>query len=71
MCISELTIEGEADMQIIAQCSQLVSIQLNHYQFLLLLRLAERLTELAAFLALDSARVAGPDPASCMIRLER
>lgn len=47
-------------MQVVAHCSQLVSLQLNHYQYLLILRLAERLTELAAFLALDGARVTGP-----------
>jgi hypothetical protein len=46
-----------ADIHVLAYVSNLVSIQINHYQFLFLLRLSEEAAELAAFLALDSNRI--------------
>ncbi|XP_029709447.2 bridge-like lipid transfer protein family member 3B isoform X1 [Aedes albopictus] len=46
-----------ADLHVIAHVSNLVSVQIDHYQFLFLLRLAEELTELATFLSLDSKRI--------------
>lgn len=46
-----------ADLHIIAHVSNLVSIQIDHYQFLFILRMAEELTELATFLSLDSKRI--------------
>lgn len=46
-----------ADLHIIAHVSNLVSVQIDHYQYLFLLRLAEELTELATFLSLDSKRI--------------
>lgn len=46
-----------ADLHALAYISNLVSIQLNHYQYLFLLRMAEDLAELTTFLALDSNRI--------------
>ncbi|XP_061514092.1 bridge-like lipid transfer protein family member 3B isoform X3 [Anopheles gambiae] len=46
-----------ADLHVIAHVSNLVSVQIDHYQYLFLLRLAEELTELATFLSLDSKRI--------------
>jgi hypothetical protein len=46
-----------ADVHMLAYVSNLVSIQINHYQFLFLLRLSEEVAELATFLALDSNRI--------------
>ena len=44
-------------LHVLALSSQLVSLQLDHHQLLFLLRLAESLGELGAFLAADSARI--------------
>lgn len=41
--------------------SNLVSIQINHYQYLFLLRLAEEFSELTTYLALDQTRILGQD----------
>lgn len=46
-----------ADLHIIAHVSNLVSIQIDHYQYLFLLRLAEEMTELTTFLTVDSKRI--------------
>ena len=46
-----------ADIHVLAYVSSLVSIQVNHYQYLFLLRLSEEAAELATFLALDSNRI--------------
>lgn len=46
-----------ADLHALVHVSNLVSAQLNHYQYLFLLRLAEDLAELSTFLALDSNRI--------------
>ncbi|XP_076255690.1 bridge-like lipid transfer protein family member 3B isoform X1 [Rhynchophorus ferrugineus] len=46
-----------ADIHALAYISNLVSIQLNHYQYLFLLRLADQATELATFLSIDSDRI--------------
>ncbi|XP_065072642.1 bridge-like lipid transfer protein family member 3B isoform X2 [Ochlerotatus camptorhynchus] len=46
-----------ADLHVIAHVSNLVSVQIDHYQYLFVLRLAEDLTELATFLSLDSKRI--------------
>jgi hypothetical protein len=46
-----------ADIHVLAYVSNLVSVQINHYQFLFLLRLSEEAAELATFLALDSNRI--------------
>ncbi|XP_044747939.1 UHRF1-binding protein 1 [Coccinella septempunctata] len=46
-----------ADIHALTQISNLVSVQINHYQYLFLLRLAEELAELATFVSLDSNRI--------------
>lgn len=46
-----------ADIHALAHISNLVSVQLNHYQFLFLLRLAEDASEMATFLSIDSNRI--------------
>ncbi|XP_031623665.1 UHRF1-binding protein 1-like isoform X3 [Contarinia nasturtii] len=48
---------SQADLHIIAHVSNLVSIQIDHYQYLFLLRLAETFTELSTFLTIDSKRI--------------
>lgn len=49
--------ETTADLHAIVHISNLVSIQLDHYQYLFLLRLAEEFTEMSSFLALDAERI--------------
>ncbi|XP_055375780.1 bridge-like lipid transfer protein family member 3A isoform X3 [Condylostylus longicornis] len=46
-----------ADMHAIAHVSNLVSIQIDHYQLLFLMRLAEEMTELTTFLTIDAERI--------------
>lgn len=48
---------SQADLHIIAHVSNLVSVQIDHYQYLFLLRLAEEMTELSTFLTIDSKRI--------------
>lgn len=44
-----------ADFHIIIHFGNLISVQVDHYQFLFLMRLAEQMNELSMFLQLDSA----------------
>ncbi|KAF5286738.1 hypothetical protein FQA39_LY04160 [Lamprigera yunnana] len=46
-----------ADIHALAHISNLVSVQINHYQYLFLLRLSEEIGELTTFLSLDSNRI--------------
>lgn len=46
-----------ADLHIIVHVSNLVSVQIDHFQYLFLLRLAEEMTELSTFLTIDSKRI--------------
>lgn len=48
---------ASADLHVIAHVSNLVSVQIDHYQYLFLLRLAEEITELSTFLTIDSKRI--------------
>lgn len=49
--------ERSADLHVIAHFGNLVSIQLDHYQLLFLLRLAEEVNELTTFLTMDTKRI--------------
>lgn len=46
-----------ADLHVIAHIANMVSVQIDHFQYLFLLRLAEELTELSTFAALDADRI--------------
>lgn len=48
---------ASADLHVIAHVSNLVSVQIDHYQYLFMLRLAEEMTELSTFLTVDSKRI--------------
>ncbi|KAL0273063.1 UNVERIFIED_CONTAM: hypothetical protein PYX00_005827 [Menopon gallinae] len=48
--------KNAADIHILAHISTLMSIQLNHYQYLFLLRLMEEAKELATYLGIDANR---------------
>ncbi|KAJ6647453.1 UHRF1-binding protein 1-like [Pseudolycoriella hygida] len=58
---NDKSIESTADLHVIAHVSNLVSLQIDHYQLLFLLRLSEELTELSTFLSLDSNRILRKD----------
>uniref|UniRef100_A0A1A9WW98 Chorein N-terminal domain-containing protein n=1 Tax=Glossina brevipalpis TaxID=37001 RepID=A0A1A9WW98_9MUSC len=49
--------ERTADMHAIAHISNLISLQIDHYQYLFLLRLAEELNEMSTFLSIDAERI--------------
>jgi len=52
--------QEEVGVHVLALASQLVSLQLDHYQLLFLLRLAESLSEMGAFLSSDSVNILHP-----------
>lgn len=51
------SVNRNADLHVIGHVSNMVSVQIDHYQFLFLLRLSEQLTELGTFLSLDRNRI--------------
>lgn len=55
--ITETTTNSVANLHAIGHVSNLVSIQIDHYQYLFLLRLSEDLQELTTFLSLDAERI--------------
>lgn len=57
MSAANKSVESTADLHVIAHVSNLVSLQIDHYQLLFLLRLSEEMTELSTFLSLDSNRI--------------
>ncbi|XP_016995913.2 bridge-like lipid transfer protein family member 3B isoform X3 [Drosophila takahashii] len=54
---AEAAPDRTADVHAIAHISNLVSLQIDHYQLLFLLRLAEELNEMSTFLNLDAERI--------------
>ncbi|XP_039294863.1 UHRF1-binding protein 1-like isoform X2 [Nilaparvata lugens] len=56
-----------ADIHAVAHISLLVSLQINHYQFLFLLRVADEAKELTTFLAMDSNRLLGRAEGSSLV----
>lgn len=57
----------EANIHVLAYISNLVSVQLNHYQYLFLLRLSEDAAELTSVLAVDSKRINAQNNTSIVI----
>ncbi|KAG8270186.1 identical protein binding [Homalodisca vitripennis] len=55
------------DIRALAHVPSLVSLQVNHYQFLFLLRVADQLTELTTFLAMDSERIVHRDTPTSVV----
>lgn len=46
-----------ADIHGLAYISNLISVQINHYQFLFLMRLLETVSELTTYLSIDSNKI--------------
>lgn len=59
--------DKSADLHVIAHFENLVSVQIDHYQFLFLMRLAEELNELTTFLSIDSKRIMQEAPNKSVI----
>jgi len=60
-----LCLLNQSDIHVVANLPSLVSLQLNHYQFLFLSRLTEEIAELTTFLQMDSNNITGKE-ASCI-----
>ncbi|XP_076384932.1 bridge-like lipid transfer protein family member 3B isoform X1 [Megalopta genalis] len=56
-----------ADIHGLAYISNLVSVQINHYQYLFLLRLSEVLSEMATYLTIDSNKILNENSGSSLI----
>jgi hypothetical protein len=48
---------GAADIHVLAYISNMISVQINHYQYLYLLRLSEMISELATYMSVDSNKI--------------
>ncbi|XP_076181630.1 bridge-like lipid transfer protein family member 3B isoform X2 [Ptiloglossa arizonensis] len=64
---SHLEKSSTADIHGLAYISNLVSVQINHYQYLFLLRLSEVLSEMATYLTIDSNKILKVDSDSSLI----
>lgn len=49
--------DNSGDIHILVHVSTLICLQLNHYQYLFLLRLFEEVKELATYFGIDSSRI--------------
>lgn len=56
-----------AEINALISISNLVSVQINHYQYLFLMRLMEEVAELTTFLSLDSTRILKQDTAGSLL----
>lgn len=61
-----VTEADHAKMHLLVQITNLVSVQLNHYQFLFLMRLLETVSEITTFLAQDVRHILGEADESSM-----
>lgn len=59
--------KSTADIHGLAYISNLVSVQINHYQYLFLLRLSEVLSEMATYLNIDSNKILKVDCGSSLV----
>ena len=55
-----------AKMHLLVHITNLVSVQLNHYQFLFLMRLLETVSEITTFLTQDVSHILGEEDESSM-----
>ena len=53
-------------MHLLVHITNLVSVQLNHYQFLFLMRLLETVSEITTFLTKDVSHILGEEDESSM-----
>ncbi|XP_076645786.1 bridge-like lipid transfer protein family member 3B [Halictus rubicundus] len=58
---------SSVDIHGLAYISNLVSVQINHYQYLFLLRLSEVLSEMATYLTIDSNKVLKVNSGSALV----
>ncbi|VEN47609.1 unnamed protein product [Callosobruchus maculatus] len=56
-----------ADIHALVNISNLLSVQINHYQYLFLLRLAEDASELSTYLSMDTDRILKSESNSSMV----
>ena len=59
--------QNDVGLHLLVSTSQLISVQLDHYQLLFLLRLVDSLAEMGAFLTCDTARILSPDTPPGMV----
>ncbi|XP_006613340.1 UHRF1-binding protein 1 isoform X2 [Apis dorsata] len=59
--------KSTGDIHGLAYISNLVSVQINHYQYLFLLRLSEVLSEMATYLTIDSNKILKVDSGSSLV----
>ncbi|XP_014232860.1 UHRF1-binding protein 1-like isoform X2 [Trichogramma pretiosum] len=55
------------DVQGLAYIGNLISVQINHYQYLFLLRLSEQLAELATYMSIDSNKILKVETGGSMV----
>ncbi|KAG8035486.1 hypothetical protein G9C98_006932 [Cotesia typhae] len=56
-----------ADVHVLAHISNLISVQLNHYQYLFLLRQLEIVTEMSTYLVIDTNRIMNVTTGSSLV----